>query len=194
MSAQKRIIRIICEAAIMIALAQILSYIKLYRLPNGGSIDIAMLPMIFFAVRYGVSWGLGAGLMYGVIHYIFGFPAAIDWTTIVADYLLAFAVMGAVAGIFKGKSWGMFAGCIAGSLARFAVHLVIGAVVWGKYMPDEFFGMTMTNEWFYSFLYNGSYMLPDMVLITVITAIMYRPLRKYMRGDDLRIGAPVKTA
>ena len=35
-------IRIICEAAVLMALAQILSYIKLYEFPNGGSIDCAM--------------------------------------------------------------------------------------------------------------------------------------------------------
>ena len=52
-------IRMLCEAAIMIALAQVLSYIKLMELPNGGSLTPAMFPIILFAVR----WGLGPGLM-----------------------------------------------------------------------------------------------------------------------------------
>ena len=45
--------RTLCEAAMLIALAQILSYIKLYEFPNGGSVTLEMLPIILFAVRYG---------------------------------------------------------------------------------------------------------------------------------------------
>ena len=40
--------RIICEAAIFIAMAEILSLIKLYEFPNGGSINLGMLPIILF--------------------------------------------------------------------------------------------------------------------------------------------------
>ena len=47
-------------------------------------------------------------------------------------------------------------------------------------MPEEFFGMTMTSPWFYSILYNGSYMLLDMILVLVVGAIMLKPLGKYM--------------
>ena len=54
-------VRMLCEGAIMVALAQILSYLKLMELPNGGSLTPAMFPIILFAVR----WGLGPGLMAG---------------------------------------------------------------------------------------------------------------------------------
>ncbi|MDR1117054.1 MAG: energy-coupled thiamine transporter ThiT [Oscillospiraceae bacterium] len=185
MTKKSSYIRTICEAAIMLALSQVLSYIRLFEFHNGGSVDIAMLPMIFFAVRHGFGWGLGTGFIYGIMQYVFGNGIAIDWTTIIADYMLAYAVMGGCAGLFKGKSWSIFAGCIAGSAGRFIVHLIVGAVVWGKWMPPEFFGMTMTSPWFYSMLYNGAYMLPDMALITVLAALIYKPLRKYMVGDDI---------
>ena len=45
--------RTLCEAAIFIAMAEILSFIKLYEFPNGGSVTLEMLPIILFAVRYG---------------------------------------------------------------------------------------------------------------------------------------------
>ena len=74
---------------------------------------------------------------------------------------------------------------VIGGLLRFLAHYLVGALVWGKYMPDEFFGMSMTSPWFYSLLYNGSYMLPDIILCAVVFALLYRPLKKYFTGADL---------
>ena len=91
--------RILSEAALMIAIAQVLSYIAVPPVANGGSIDCAMLPIILFAVRHGGGWGTGAGLVYGVLQYVLGKGIAIDWTTLIADYLIAFAVLGLGAGL-----------------------------------------------------------------------------------------------
>ena len=70
-------------------------------------------------------------------------------------------------------------------MLRFLAHYLIGVFVWGKWMPDEFFGMTMTSPWFYSLLYNGSYMLPSIILCLVVFALLYKPLRKYFTSADL---------
>ena len=51
-------LRMLCEGALMVALAQILSYLKLAEAPNGGSITFAMFPILFFAVRWGLSLSL----------------------------------------------------------------------------------------------------------------------------------------
>ena len=48
---RKNTTRMLCEGAIMVALAQILSYIKLMELPNGGSLTPAMFPILLFALR-----------------------------------------------------------------------------------------------------------------------------------------------
>ena len=179
-------IRIICEAAVLMALAQILSYIKLYEFPNGGSIDCAMIPIILFAVRYGALWGTGVGFVYGTMQYFFANGISIDWTTIICDYFIAYALLGLGAGLFRGRKFGVYYGTLCGGFLRFLAHLVVGAIVWGKYMPPEFFGMTMTNPWFYSLLYNGSYMLFDLAICIVIFSLLYRPLRKYFTCADLR--------
>ena len=91
-----------------------------------------------------------------------------------------------LAGLFRGKNWSIFAGTVVGSAARFLVHYVVGATIWAEYMPEEFFGMTMTTPWFYSLLYNGFYMVIDMILCLVIFGLIYIPLKKYLTGADLR--------
>mgnify|MGYP004512730413 CR=1 FL=1 len=178
--------RTLCEAAMLIALAQILSYIKLYEFPNGGSVDCAMVPIILFAVRHGCGWGAGAGLVYGAITYLIGNKFSIDWTTIICDYFLAFVALGFGAGLLSRRKWSVYYGTLIGGVLRFLVHFVIGAVVWGKYMPDEFFGMTMTTPWFYSALYNGFYMLTDCILVLLIGWFLWKPMGKYIRGDDIK--------
>ena len=93
--------RMICEAAIFIAMAEILSLIKLYEFPNGGSITLEMLPIILFAARYGCGWGSLTGLVYGTITYLIGNKFSIDWTTIICDYFIAFVALGFGAGLLS---------------------------------------------------------------------------------------------
>ena len=72
-----------------------------------------------------------------------------------------------------------------GGFARFLVAYIVGVVIWGEYMPEQFFGMTMTTPWFYSALYNGSYMLIDMLLCLLAAWLLYKYMGKYVRGEDL---------
>ena len=94
--------RMLCEGAIMIALAQILSYLKLMELPNGGSLTPAMFPIILFAVRWGLGPGLMAGFVFGLLQLIFDGAYAWGWQSMLLDYLVAFTPLG-LAGLFKGK-------------------------------------------------------------------------------------------
>ena len=181
----KNNLRRLCEGAIMVAIAQILSYIKLWEMPWGGSIVLAMVPIILFSVRWGLGSGLLAGFVFGVLQFMFDGGFAIGWQSIIGDYLLAFTVLG-LAGLMKGKKLGVFWGTLIGGVARFLVHYVVGATIWAAYMPDTFFGMTMTSPWIYSLLYNIAYMGPNIVITLVIFGLLYVPMKKYMLGQDIR--------
>ena len=177
-------IRMLCEGAVMVVLAQLLGYVKLWQMPWGGTICLVMLPIFLYACRWGLGAGLMSGLVLGVLQFIFDGGIALGWQSIIGDYLLAFAVLG-FAGLFRGKSNSLFLGTILGSFARFVVHYVVGATLWAAYMPEEFFGMTMTTPWFYSLLYNAAYMLPNLLITLLVAALLYRPLKKYILGQDL---------
>ena len=68
---------------------------------------------------------------------------------------------------------------------RFLCHWVTGAWIWGEWMPEEFMNMPMTSPWVYSALYNGWYMLAELVLTELVAMLLYGPLGKFFRGDDL---------
>ena len=78
-------IRCLCEAAILVALAQALSYVKLMQLPNGGSLTPAMFPMLLFAIRWGVKPGLLAGFAFGLLQLIFDVAYAWGWQSMLLD-------------------------------------------------------------------------------------------------------------
>ena len=170
-------VRMLCEGAMMVALAQVLSYIKLMELPNGGSLTPAMFPIILFAVRWGLTPGLMAGFTFGLLQLIFDGAYAWGWQSMLLDYLVAFTPLG-LAGLFKGKKWGIFVGTVVGCLGRFVIHFISGVTVYAQYMPEEFMGMTMTSPVFYSVLYNGTYMLPNTILAIVICVLLMKPAAK----------------
>ena len=96
------------ESAVMIALATVLSLLKLAELPAGGSVTFAsMLPIVLISYRHGVKYGLAAGTVYGVIQqllglknlsYVTGFASVM--AVILLDYVIAFAVLG-LGGCFR---------------------------------------------------------------------------------------------
>ena len=179
-------VRAMTEGAVLIALAQILSLLKLYEFPQGGSITLEMLPIFLYCLRWGLGPGLTAGAAFGLLQLIVS-NYAWSWQAILGDYLIAFMLMG-LCGAFRKLPFGVYIGIAAGSTARFLSHFITGATVWRIYMPDEFFGMTMTNPWFYSLLYNGSYMAVDMLLCMLIAGILANnaATKKYLLAEDLR--------
>lgn len=165
------IARRLTESAVMIALATILSLIKLVDLPYGGSITPAsMLPILIIAYRYGTSWGLLVGLVHGAIQLMLDSStlayATSPWAAaaiILLDYVVAFAAIG-FAGVFrkmKNESAAFVCGSLAVCVLRYACHVTAGATVWaGLSIPTA-------DALAYSFVYNATYMLPEMLVLLV---------------------------
>ena len=98
---------------------------------------------------------------------------------------MAFTPLG-LAGLFKGQRWGIFAGTVLGSVVRFIVHFISGITIYAIVAPTELFNMTFTSPWMYSLAYNGSYMAIDMALCLVVFGLLYKPLKRYFLGADIR--------
>ena len=93
---------------IMVAMATVLGFLKLWEAPYGGSITVcSMLPILFFGYRCGLKWGLGAGLVNSALQLLLGMSALKGLTvgtlvgSILLDYILAFTVLG-LGGMFRG--------------------------------------------------------------------------------------------
>jgi len=176
-------IKAMTEGAILVAAATALSYVKLLELPQGGSVCIGMLPIFLFCARWGWKESFLTAFAYGMLQLIFDGAYAVGPTSMVMDYVLAFGVLG-VACFFRKMKGGVFTGTVVGCLCRFVVHFISGVTIYRIYEPTQLFNTTFTNPWIYSAAYNGSYVFIDMVLCLVITALLYKPLRKYFCPQD----------
>lgn len=155
-------VRALVEAAVMVALATVLSLIVVYRMPQGGSITPAsMVPILVLAFRRGPKVGVAAGAVYGVIQLLLE-PVVVHWAQVILDYPLPFALLG-LAGLFPRRP---YAGVVVGIAGRFVSHVLSGAVFFASYAPA---GM---NAWVYSLVYNASYLVPELVLSLIVIFLL----------------------
>ena len=188
--------RRLTDTAILIALGTVLSLIKI-DLPFGGGVTIcSMLPLVIISFRYGWKWGGLAGFVYSVIQLMLGLDnvqyassAVMAAGIIVLDYILPYTVIG-FASLFGGKPSNtrkaLVLGIIVSFVLRLVCHVITGAWIWGEWMPEEFMNMAMTSPWIYSILYNGWYMLAEIVLTVIVAMAIYNPLKRFIHGEDLK--------
>ncbi len=171
--------RTLVEGALMIAIAIVLSYLKLFDLPQGGSITLEMIPLVVMGLRNGPKWGCFTGFVHGLIQMIIGFNNVLYCNTLAAqigcillDYLLAFTVLGLASLVSKRFGEQKLAGVVVGSVAvgllRFACSFLSGWLLWGSYAWEGW------SPALYSLAYNGSYMVPDMIILAVAAALLYK--------------------
>lgn len=159
-------VRMLTEGGVMIALAYVLGLIKLYELPQGGSVTPAsMLPLFIFALRWGLGPGLAAATLYGVLDGLRG--SMVGLVPFLLDYPIAFGMLG-LAGLFSARflretspKAGILGICV-GTFMRFVCHTISGIVFYGSNAPAG------KSVWLYAAEYNGSFLLVDTVIVIVV--------------------------
>jgi len=144
-----------------------------------------MLPLFIYFFRWDWKHSFLAAFAYGLLQLIFDGAYAWGPTSMLLDYVLAFTVLG-VATFFRKMKGGLYIGATVACVCRFLVHFISGVTIYRINEPTELFNSIYTNPWLYSAVYNGSYVLIDLILCLAILAILSKPMRKYLRGDDLK--------
>ncbi len=180
MSVRKQSVYRLTESALMLAIAAVLSVIKLVDMPYGGSVTAcSMLPLLVIAYRYGTRHGLFTAFTYGLIQLLLGldnFSYATSFGAVAAiavfDYLLAFLALG-LGGMFRKKlPQGMALGIAAviTGILRYLCHVISGCTVWaGLSVPTA-------EALIFSLSYNATYMIPEIIILTLGTVYVSRLL------------------
>lgn len=203
----KKTLRLV-TSGVLIGLATVLSVIKVFALPFGGSVTLfSMVPLLVLGYMYGVKWGLLSGGVYGLLQMILGatmsqaFAGLSGFSIVIMallDYIVAYVVVG-MSGMFKGRLKNHTVAFALGStvaiLLRLICHFLSGWILWGSYASSYFeemnnsFGNYMLSSFdgqllaaLYSLVYNASYMLPELVMsvIGVVALMAAKPLRERM--------------
>lgn len=171
----KKNVQRMCVTAVLLALATVLSLIKPFPMPFGGSVTLlSMLPVVMLPLMYGTGWGMVSAFIYSLIQLALDIASVLSWGltpyalvgTIVLDYLLAFSLLG-LSGLFKSKGIvGIAGGVVMVLIFRFLMHFISGVVIF-----DTF---TNADAWIYSLSYNASYMVPEFITTTVAAVILFK--------------------
>ncbi|WP_048601893.1 energy-coupled thiamine transporter ThiT [Rubeoparvulum massiliense] len=162
-------LRIMVEVAVAAALTFILDLIVLYRMPQGGSVNLSMLPTIVIALRYGVKVGMVAGLIAGTISALPS-PTLVHPIQFLLDYPIAYAVLG-VAGLCRNRRILYVVGAVMAGVLRYFSHVLSGIVFFGEYAEGPVI--------LYSLGYQLPYIIPSTILVSVVIgllpAIVFQP-------------------
>ena len=193
--------RAITFAAICIALSFALSYIRILHMPMGGSITFAsMLPLMLYSYMFGCKKGLIAGIVYGFLQAIQD-PWLLHPAQFALDYVVAFmaiALTGCLRNVpsLKGKMRSQFTlGAIIAGVTRYISHYFSGVFAFGTFGADyaEQYGISaLANPYFYSFVYQSMYVIPEIIIVIVVGVILLSSAN--FRKQVLRYGNFEKTA
>lgn len=160
------------EGALLIAVATVLSMVKLLDLPYGGSVTAcSALPILLIGYRHGTKFGVFAACVYALLQLLLGASTLSYFSTplsiiaiILLDYVIAFAVLG-LGGVFRREGRPQGQALVSSALLccalRYACHVISGCTVWaGLSIPTE-------AALLYSLAYNATYMIPE----TLVTAL-----------------------
>ncbi len=170
-------VKMLVEGGLCIALSFVLGYIKLFSMPQGGSVTAGeMIPIIIFALRHGSLPGIVVGALYGFVQILFG-GSIFHPLQAILDYPVAFGVLG-LAGLFssefeKTKSIvPVIKGASLGIVLRMIAHTLTGAIFFASYAPEG------QNPWAYSIIYNASYLLVEFAITIVIIYLLRNVITK----------------
>jgi thiamine transporter len=158
--------RILTEAAVSVALAGALNFIKIYTLPQGGSITAgAMVPICWFALRRGPKWGISAGVVFSFVVMLNPVDLyVVHPAQLLLDYPIAFGALG-LAGAFRRHP---LVGVGVGIFGRFLSHFASGVIFFSMFAPP---GM---SPFLYSAIYNGSYLIGEFAVTSVIMYLLIK--------------------
>lgn len=150
--------------AMAVALAYVTSFIRVFKLPYGGSVTLlSMLFIVLVANWYGVRTGMLVGFAYGILQFLQE-PYFLTLFQVCCDYVLAFAALG-LAGLFREKKNGLLLGYVTAVLARGAFHSLGGYLYWMDYMPENF---PQALRSLYPIIYNYSYLLAEAAVTVAV--------------------------
>lgn len=170
------------EIAIFAAVGIILDKLTFSLWPQGGSISFVMVPIIIMAFRWGTVAGLVTGLLIGLMNALFGSYILTPLQGFI-DYFFAFTAVG-LAGLLRPlvlhaktaaeRALYITIGTIFGGLVRYFAHALAGYIFFAEYAGDQ-------NVLVYTIVYNGSYMVPAIILTALVVSLLLSKAPKLLQ-------------
>ena len=160
----KLTIKQLAFCAMCLALATVLSEIKIFDMPTGGSITLlSMFVIALPGILFGLVPGIVTAVAYGILQLIID-PYVLYPMQLVVDYILAFGALG-LSGLFYGKKGAIIKGYIVAVIGRYIFSVISGWIFFGSYAWEGW------NPFASSMAYNAAYIFAEAALTVIILAI-----------------------
>ncbi len=180
----KDMVFIALYAALALVLDYVSALIPFLQMPNGGSINLAVIPV--FVASYQLGWKKGAvtGLMWWLIGTIMGLNSwYLTPMQYALDYIVPAAICGFAAALPKlGKISNIYTGVTVTMILKFASHVLSGVYYW----PPEGAARGSVPAWTYSVGYNIWYNLATMIVALILVPLLIGRLSR-VRKDFVGI-------
>lgn len=151
-------------SAILLALGISANQIKIFSLPQGGSMTLfSMIFIVFIGYMFGLRVGLIAGISFGLLNLLIK-PEVYTPVQAIIDYILAFGALG-LSGFFANKKDKLIFAYLVSIIGRFVFAVFSGYVFFGSYAPEGW------NPLLYSIWYNLSYIGTEGVITVLLLSI-----------------------
>ena len=141
-------------SALLVALAMVLDQIKLFTMPQGGSVTpFSLLPIVLCGYFFGFRRGVLAGVCMGLLQLLFS-PYVIHPVQMLLDYPIAFGALAFGAFLRNSKKGALIKTFIVGVLFRYMFAVLSGVIFFGAYIPDPRFNALTWSLW-YNFTYTA---------------------------------------
>lgn len=166
------------ECAVMLALSFVLNLVVIWQMPLGGKVTlVSMLPVMLIGIKWGPKYGFATTCAYGVLQTALSFAKVLSWglnvTTFIIcllfDYFIPYAILGIVSFFRKGGTVSQCVGIGLALVGRFACHFLTGVTIWANWVEDSPWAIIS-----YSAVYNGQYMLPEIILTMIVAVILLK--------------------
>jgi len=153
-------------SGVALALAFVLSYIKLWDMPTGGSVTLfSMFFVSIIGYFYGPVWGSLVGFVYSLLQMIQSFYF-LSVPQVLLDYTFAFTALG-LSGFFHHKKYGLQIGYLVAISARFICSTLAGIVFYSEIVDASGIWPAVWA----SAIYNGGYIYAEGIITLIIIFI-----------------------
>ena len=160
------------NVALMLALTIVLHQLRIFHMPQGGSVTIGgMIPLLFLTYRYGAGIGCLAGFLYGMMN-LMQDAFILHPLQVLFDYPLPYMAL-SLAALFPAHR---MASTALAFLARFFCHIVSGVVFFASYAPAG------TSPLVYSLTFNATYLVPECLICFALLKVL--PVERLMAAMD----------
>ena len=167
--------------AIYVAMALDLDYVKellpFLNMPNGGSVNIALIPVVLASFHLGVKEGLVSGLLWWLISSLLGLNSwFLNIPQYIVDYIIPSVIIGASAIFYSKKNvMEVELGILLTMVIRTLCVVISGVYFWADGVAAG-----SAAAWTVSLTYNLPYSIATCVMLMIVIPLLLKTLKPRM--------------